>query len=292
MAKHTLPRYAPSGFFRLTTIALFIGAIAAGCGVAWLYQTLVRWIPFIYINALVVLGFGGALAVGGYLAVKYGHCRNRVLGLVLALPLAAAPLAASYYWDYAHVVGKISEKNPGVSDAEIKQEMPFGRFLELKKQAGWKIKSSTFNGGGVTFIWIIEALAVFGITLFGVSMAVGEPYCERCNEWCADRAFTIWGVGAPAAEPLLTAGNLGGVAELSAPEGADTSINLTVTVTTCPKCTQTGFMTVQEKIITVKKGKTEEKATHLVKHAVLGSDHLIRAVDRVTNVAGQKLATG
>ena len=207
MTDHKLPRYQPSGFFRPPPSCSFLLATAVGCGVAWLYQLLVRVIPFIYINLLVVAGFGFALAVGGWMAVRSGHCRNRVLALVFTLPLAGVPLAASYYWDYQHAIGTIIDSNPGATAQEIKQEMPIRRFLELKKEMGWKMKSSTMNGWVVTAVWIIEGLVVFGIVLFGVFGAVDSPYCERRNRWCEDKRYVVHGVGKADADPLLSRGS-------------------------------------------------------------------------------------
>jgi hypothetical protein len=292
MAKYALPRYQPSGFFRPTTLVFFLGATAAGCGIAWLYQLLVRWIPFIYINILVVLGFGGALAIGGWLAVRGGHCRNRVLALILALPLAAAPLAASYYWDYAHVISEISEKNPEIPTEEIKQEVTFQRYLELKREAGWKLKGSTFNGWGVTAVWVVEGLMVFGCVLFGVLAAVGEPYCEKCNRWCEGKSFIVRGVGKEAAEPLLQKGDLGALALIEPPAEPDGSLSLHFTVTTCEGCSDAGFLSVDEKKTVMKKNKPEESSTTLVTHAVLRSDHRKVALERLNGLVGQKLAAG
>lgn len=288
---HSLPRYQPSGFFRATTIAIFVAAIAGGVLVAWLYQMMVRWIPYVQLKMLVVFGFAGVLAFGGWQAVRLGHCRNRMIAAVLALALAGAPLAASYYWDYRALVSSVAEQEH-ISVDDVKQELSFGRFLELKQEWGWKMKSSgsAFNGWGVLFIWTLEGLIVFAVVL-GVTLgAVGEPYCEKCNRFCTGAKFGIYGVGRAAADPLLAAGALDGVINLQPPSPGDSTLSLTLTVTTCPTCKQTGFLSVAETRVTMKRNKTQTTNKSLIKHAVLSTQNREAAVARLTQAIGQKLS--
>ncbi|MCU1278207.1 MAG: hypothetical protein JWM53_1753, partial [bacterium] len=103
--------YRASGRFNPLTLALFAGAIVAGAAVAWIYQLLMTWIPYIYADVVLCGGFGAALGVAGMYAVRRGHCRNRVVALVLALPLALVAVGASYYWSYQSTLSTIAEKN-------------------------------------------------------------------------------------------------------------------------------------------------------------------------------------
>src|SRR5689334_7006858 len=115
MAKYPLPSYRPSGKLKPITIALFAGGLVAGCVVAVVYQQLVRWIPYIYVNLLLVAGFGGALAGAGWKAVKWGHCRNWIVASFLALIMAGVALSASYWWDWQQTLSAVADKNPGLS---------------------------------------------------------------------------------------------------------------------------------------------------------------------------------
>jgi hypothetical protein len=287
MANTTLPRYSPSGFFRPTTFALFIAAIGGGVLVAWLYQLLMRWIPFIYLNAIICAGFGAALGVGGTWAVKSGHCRNRIIALLFALPLFALPLAASYWWDYRHVLSEVAEKNPSVPMEEIQREVTFQRYIDAKVETGWSVSShggsgSQFNGKGVYFIWGIEALILFGIVVFMVNLAVGEPYCERCNQWANEKKMLLPGLSAADADPLLAQGDLDAVIGLQPPAEPDLSMAITMTAAICPGCRDTGFLTVEEKrVLSRKKGKAEEKTKVLISNAVLRADQRAKFLARL-----------
>src|SRR5690242_20619989 len=100
MAYASFATYKPSGRLRALAFALFLGATVAGAAVAWLYQSLMTWIPYIYVNLVLCVGFGAALGAAGAFAVRRGHCRNRVVALALAVPLALVAVAASYGWAY------------------------------------------------------------------------------------------------------------------------------------------------------------------------------------------------
>jgi hypothetical protein len=253
--------------------------MAGGIVLAWPYQLLIRVIPIIQLSFLIVAGFGGALAYAGWWAVQKGHCRNRLVAGVLALGLAGVPLAASYYWEAKHIEEKVGEP------------MTIADALALKREAGWKIghSGSPLNGSAVYAIWGGEALIVAGIVLFGVMIGAGTPYCEKCGRWCAPRSFYVPGVGRADAEKHLAAGDLAGLAAIDPPPRADTSINLTFTVTACEGCREAVFLTVEEKKVTVKKNKTNEAKKTIVKDAILPAGVREAALDRVGSLVGQKL---
>jgi len=293
MAKYALPTYRASGKLKPLTLVLFIGALVAGCVVAVVYQTLLRWIPYIYVNFLLVCGFGFALGVAGWQAVKLGHCRNQLVAGMLAVAVGGGALATSYWWDWQRALSDLAEKEPGVSKAELAQEITFSRFLELKKQAGWKIgssSSSSFNGGGVTAMWILEALIVLGIAVVATGAAAAEPYCERCRRWCKGNAFYVAGCSRADADPLLQQGDLGSLALIDERTGTDPNVSLHFTVTTCGGCSETAFLTVAEHTVKQTKKQTSTTKVNLVTHAVLAPGQREQAVERVQGAVGQKLA--
>jgi hypothetical protein len=284
---NSLPRYSPSGFMRPVTVMLFVAGAAGGVLVAWLYQLLMDWIPFIYLNMLICAGFGGALGLAGAWAVKTGHCRNRLVALLLALPLAAAPLAASYYWGYRSTVSQLAKEHPDVSRDEIMRDRYTLRdWIKDKQEVGWKVKSSTVNGGAVLAVWAVEAAIVFGLVLAIVFGAVSAPYCERCNLWGDEKGIAIRGRSAKDAGPLLDAGDLDALIALDAPPEPDEGQAIVLTATVCAGCADTGFLTVKERQVTVKKGKREEKTKELIGHAVLRADQRARLLARIDTITG------
>jgi hypothetical protein len=279
----TLPRYTPSGFFRPLTFALFLAATLGGALVAWGYQILMDWMPLIYLSILVCMGFGFALGFAGAWAIKTGHCRNRMIALLLALPLLAGSLAATYYWEFHRALSEFHERHP---DADLDQ-ITFKMFLDDRRERGWQISNHGSSGtpikGDVIWgLWFIEGVLILGTGGVLIWRAVNEPYCERCNQWGTPKKMLLPGLKRGDAEPLLSAGDLDGVIGLPLPPDGSPQVALALTATLCPMCKETGFLTVEEKqVVARKKGKPQEKTTKLIVHAVLRADQREKFIQRL-----------
>jgi hypothetical protein len=281
-----LTTYNPSGFFRPLTLVRAVAAAATAAVLAWPYQALVRWIPFIYLNAILCGMFAALVAALGMWAIKTGHCRNRAIALLIALPIAATAVGATYFWDLRHAVTAVAE-GTGVPRDEIERELTFERYLQLKLEAGFTISNhgsggTKLDGWGVWTVWGIEALIIFGVVVFLMWGEASAPYCERCNRWAVPKKLVIPGLGREQAAPLVERGDLTGLVDLRAPPEPDPLLSLTYTATLCPNCKETGYITVEEKRITVsKRGKRDEKTQRLVKHAALSASDRERLLTRM-----------
>jgi phosphate/sulfate permease len=285
MATSSFASYRPSGRFNPLTLALFAGAIVAAAAAAWLYQMLMTWIPYIYVNLVLCAGFGAALGVAGAWAVRRGHCRNRVVAVALAVPLAAAAVGASYYWGYRSTLSAIAEKNPETPIEAIREEVTFERWIDARKEAGWTMSSShssdsrrnspDISGAGVLVVWAIEALLLLGLTVLLVDAEAQKPYCERCGRWCAPKPLSLAGLGR---------------ADIAVRADGDPARSLVLTGNICDGCTDTAFLSVEEKTTTQKKKQTSVKTVRLFKHAILTSEQRAAFVQRYNFAVGQKLA--
>lgn len=190
-----LPRYRPSGKSSPLIVPLGILGVALGILVAWPYQALVTWVPYIYINALVYIGFMIALGAIAYLVSNFGKNRNRWLGALLGVVIGVSGVAASHYFAYRRAISEVKEEaerivaNEGGSLedlGELDELMPtFGQFIKLKVESGWSLGRRSSSGAGditgvfVWLIWGIEALGLLGVAIYGGRKL--SPYCETCN---------------------------------------------------------------------------------------------------------------
>ena len=292
--------YRPSGRFGALTFALFAGALVAAAATAWLYQSLMTWIPYIYVNLILCAGFGAALGVGGAFVVRRGHCRNRVLALVLAVPLAAAGIGASYYWAYRSTLSALADKNPGTPIEVIRDEVSFERWIDARKEAGWTMSSShstpsrrnspDISGAGVLVMWAIEALILLGITVLLVDTEAAKPYCERCGKWCTPKPLTLNGLGREDVEHAVQLGDLMPLVDIQLRSDGDPARAVVLTGNVCDGCSDTAFLSVDERITTQKKKQTSVKTVHLIKHAIMTAQQRAAFVQRYNFAVGQKLA--
>jgi hypothetical protein len=293
MPKTSVATYLPSGRFSAAVLLWFAIAVSAGVGLAWLYQMLHEWIPLVYASMLWCVGFGASLGALGASAVRRSHCRNRGLALLLALPLALVPVAASHYWGYRHAVEQIKEKHPQVSPS-------LAQYLELKRELGWTFSSRyatassepDISGRGVTVIWEIEALIVLVFTGFMVWGGAAAPYCEACGRWCEARTLTVVGVGCTDVDAALAAGDFSTVISAKPRGAGDPARSLVLTAHICESCGVTGFLTLDEKTTAKEEGKQTQVKTHrVVQHAVLTVEQRTAFQYRHSLVVGQKKVT-
>jgi hypothetical protein len=215
-------------------------------------------------------------------AIKTGHCRNRIIAVLLALPLVGVSLGGSFWWDYKHIVAEVAEKEP-----ELAEQLTFSQYLDAKVEAGWNVSNhgssgSKMNGAMVYVVWGIEALILLGIAGAMVWNAVNAPYCERCNQWGNERKMILHGLRRGDADPLIQSGDLDALIGLPLPPEPDVRVALTMTATLCPSCKETGFLTVEEKqVVAQKRGKPQEKTVSLVKNAILRADQRQKFIDRI-----------
>ncbi|MGZ3425069.1 MAG: hypothetical protein ACXVCV_00405 [Polyangia bacterium] len=292
--------YRASGRFGALTVALFAAAIVAGAAAAWLYQSLMTWIPYIYVNLVLCAGFGAALGAAGVFAVRRGHCRNRVLAGALALPLALVAVGASYYWSYQSTLSTIVDKNPGTTLEAVRAEIPFERWFDAKKAAGWTMSSShstpsrrnspDISGMGVVIIWAIELMTILAITLLLVDSEASKPYCERCGRWCTAKPLTLGGLTRTDVEQAVQLGDLLPLIDIQVRSDGDPARSLVLTGNVCEGCPDTAFLSVDEKTTTQRKKQSSTKTVHLIKHAILTAQQRTAFVQRYNFAVGQKLA--
>ena len=300
MATTSFASYRPSGRLRPLTLALFAAAIVAAAAAAWLYQMLMTWIPFIYVDLVLCAGFGAGLGVAGAFAVRRGHCRNRLVAVVLAVPLAAAAIGASYFWAYRSTLSAIAEKNPETPMETIRDEVPFDRWIDARKEAGWTMTSShssastrsspDISGAGVLVVWAIEALLLLGLTVLLADAEAQKPYCERCGRWCTPKPLSLAGLGRADVEQALQLGDLMPLVDIAVRGDGDPARSLVLTGDVCEGCSDTAFLTVEEKTTTQRKKQTSVKSVRLLRHAILTAEQRAAFVQRYNFAVGQKLA--
>jgi hypothetical protein len=285
----TLPRYSPSGFFRPTTFVFFLAAAAGALAVSFFYQLGMHYIPrlSIYLSIAVCVGFGFALGAAAGWAVKAGHCRNRLIALMMTLPLAGALLGGSFLWAYRQACSDWADNHPEVTVEQVREAKPFMDYIGGRVEGGWQMTDHGRDGAKISgvmvwMIWGVEGLILFGFAVALAFAQVSSPYCERCNQWAKERKMLLQGVSRIEADPLLQSGDLDGVIGMPLPAEPNLSVALALTAQLCPQCKETGFLTIEEKrVVAKKRGKPQESKVVLVKYAVLRADQRARFLDRL-----------
>ena len=193
--------YQPSGKLNPLVLTFSIGAGVAMIGLGFVYQKLLSWIPLIYLNALLVFGYAMA---GGFMmqfAVKKGKCRNpmaaKVLGLVVGVVAILSTHRFAYQFALDEAIPEIMAEDPTVTEAELRAEITFDHYVEVRVEEGWSIGKPGRSGSGlplkgifVYIVWLIEAGAVVWWTCVGANKMSQVPFIEAGDVW-ADQTEVV-----------------------------------------------------------------------------------------------------
>lgn len=294
-----LPTYRPSGAPGAATAGWVLAAAAALAAGSWLYVGLLRWVPWIQVCMLVSFAFAGATGGLAWWAMRKGPCRSRLAGALSGLALAAVALGGSYGWAWHHTLSRVAAENPGVSVKEVAGQITFQRWVEVRVQKGWQVtrhgSQSDFSGWVVWTVWAVEALLVLAAALFGADAAASSTFCERCQDWTEPRTLLLPGRTRADVQAALEGGDLSAVVALpELPPGerpaaagtkADPARTLSLHGDLCPRCRESGWLTVAELRTWEEKGKTQRGADRLAGRVALEGGQVQVLLDRLVSRA-------
>lgn len=172
--------YKLSGKFSPIGLAVTLGMGVVGALVsAAIYGYAMAWIPLVYFNVLLVIGYGVGLISFVSMAVRAGKIRNTVLGTVCGVFIGFVALYASWaFWIFAESSQEVFIWDPATLWEAI---------LYLGDRGVWSIKGATPKGAVLFGFWTVEAVAIAGGATFGGLSAVTEnAFCEDCGCWMED----------------------------------------------------------------------------------------------------------
>lgn len=257
---------------------LFGGATAILGGI--LYQLLVTWIPFIYVNIILTLGFGALIGVLTGMGLKRGQLRNNVIAALLCTVIGAGAVGFTHIAGYEKTLRSVASET-GTPTSELREKLSFQQYIELKAKLGWKIgkvtsSGSSMNGGFVYFVWGVEALIIIGLSIgLGIGM-VSDPYCETCKEWTTEHKLPERQGSSGSVKADADSGKLDPIVQRK-DEGSDL---LAYTVHACPKCKDSAYLTVDKVTLKQKKkGEIERSTEAIVSRAALTAEQRGQLLD-------------
>lgn len=190
--------YKPSGKFSLIFILYFLlVSVTAFPLLGLLYAYCIWYIPFVYINFFITLGFG--FLVGFVIAlfvIKKGKVRNPFLGLVIGL--TAAFFALYLHWaiwiDLVINAGEsYGSDKIGITVSNIEFLQVFSLLFrpdlvveyisQVNEYGTWGIRGATASGAFLWVVWSIEFSIVIAISGFLSYLEAKKPFSESTNSW-------------------------------------------------------------------------------------------------------------
>lgn len=260
--------YKPSGRFSPVGLATALGiGLVATFVASWIYGYTMAWIPLVYLNVLLVGGYG--FAVGSILAlgISMGKIRNVLVAVLLGLVVGLFALYCGWVtWIYAMSSQELLVWDPLALGAGI---------VALGQEGVWTIKGSKPTGWFLYSFWIIEALIVLGLAVWMSYEASDTPFCEDCEEWMESEV--VLGVFKPLGNPSELKRDL----ELEKLDAAVSSLEpdpdpgerfTVVQAQSCAACNKGHLLTILDRSITYdKEGNAQSNDTKVVHRLIVAA---------------------
>ena len=160
----------------ISVFFMIICGLSAAFVLSAIYGYAIAFIPFIYLNFFITLGFGVLTGVAIGAGGKLGKARNPGIyawvGLVIGL---FAEYAGWVAWVYASFDQTSLIIHPG--------ELLVG-LQEIAETGAWSIFGWTPTGFAIYCIWTIEGLMIVcASALIAFVYVESTPFCEHCSLW-------------------------------------------------------------------------------------------------------------
>jgi hypothetical protein len=194
--------YKPSNKMPIGGVLLFLlGGVLTSAVLAFVYIYAIWYIPFVYINFFLCLGFG--LVLGGVLMLlaKAGKLRSPVgVGL---LALLVGLMAVYLEWSVYLTLLFNSETTGTGRDADTSTSFNSALFADVLAHPGamweaigkinetgtWSLKGATPSGVFLGVIWVIELVIILGGAYLLARSQADEPFSEVANEWADEETL-------------------------------------------------------------------------------------------------------
>lgn len=278
--------YKPSGAFGVVFIPILLVLLAVGIGLAYLYQLLLEWIPFIYITFILTIIFGACLGAFGRLVVKTGKVRNVTIALIIGLVIGCGSHVAKFWFQYERILWEVAEFNAAELKVPVetahkmaRQEFTFWTHIEMRVEMGWELNGGApISGVFVYLIWLIEAGIVLGLSIALPLSASKEPFSEKIGQWASEEnAIMMLPIdNEEMVNQIRQATNVDDLLTIPIPKSDETNQFAVYTVNSIAGHElEDAYLTVKLTVITFDKdGNEQKKETPLVKYAILTSDQL------------------
>ena len=230
-------------------------AAALVLGAVYAYGT--NWIPFIYLNFLLTIGFGLAVAAAVEWGARVGKMRNTAVATMVA---AVVGLIAVYFAWVFDPMARVDIVDRPIWDLQV-----LWQYMKLGFQNGfWGIGENgpPVTGWMLVGVWATEAIVIVTVVVLVVRRMLGNrPFCEETNQWTKSEKGVallslVGDVDIDAKLSRLVQGELDALSEFYRGAAAEPA-TLRLDLATCPGCPTCNFLTAKlVRLVENKRGKT------------------------------------
>lgn len=266
MNSQIYPLYRHSGKIGAQSIPLIIfGPLIAAFPLGYVYAYLIHWIPFIYLNFFITVGYGFLFGLIAGFLLRMGRVRNNWLAALGGLYAGGVGL----YFNWNGHIHATFEKAP----AFAWPHQVLGAMAYLYEHGSWTLRGG-YNVTGVmlAIVWLVEALMIVGLSIVVAYAMIGDtPFCERSGAWLDEKKqiSTLAPFTNPAHIAAFQAGDIEPLSQAQ-PKVPGTSAFGRVTIKYSAKCDDFCTVTIANVTETAdKNGKMQESVKEIARNVVL-----------------------
>lgn len=179
--------YNPSGNCHLGRFTLsYVGCIIVALVLGFAYSITTLFLPVIYLNLLICLGFSTVLGITCRAFIRFSHNRNKRKKIIQAIAIG---LLANYFqWTvfilfaYNGVIPTFPEYLDNLSWIILPENF-FTAIIDINEFGLWSVFGIQFHGIELALIWLAEAFLIMSGPIIAVLTTKPYPFSERENQW-------------------------------------------------------------------------------------------------------------
>lgn len=283
--------YTPSGKMSPVAIGYFLLSVCIILPLLGLIYSYAIWyIPIIYVNVLLAIGFGFAIGfVISFLVVNMGKVRS--VSKALMFGILGALVAYYFHWV---VWGDLLYNASGGNDYFTFSNINISEVIGLAFRPGaifelvgavnemgtWGFGDSPVSGTMLTVVWVIEFLIIMVVATFVSIGFAGTPFCEVENQWFKERALAPFNAisDGPSLIAMLEAGDETLINYIS--KKSEDQLNHSI-FTVYNSDHDESYMSIVNKVAKVDDGKVSYSDQPVVTHIKV-TDDLVARMESVT----------
>ena len=246
-------------------VLMVLAGTASAAILGAVYGYAIYLIPFIYLNFIITIFFGGAL---GFVVGKMGAMGKVRNGLAMMGFGLLIGIIGEYFgwvfWIHAASEQEVLDFNPGNI---------FYTMGDIAENGLWGIFGWVPTGAALYIIWVIEAAIIIGAATLAVFMGGNsEPFCETCQQWTESTTLSDSLQPIPDLPSFVSAMEqkdfqpLKNLPATEHPADAFTRIKLM----SCPNCQNAHFLSAEAVSVSYDEdGKREEDETTFMEHLIV-----------------------
>jgi hypothetical protein len=272
--------------------SLAIGSAAAVVlGIAYTFSF--YYIPYVYLNFLLAMGFGMGVGWTTGWAAREGKIRNT--GVTIALAVVASLVGIYAEWGSTiYALAPPDEIADYWNEFGLSSFLPHvivGLMIQLYQEGSWGLAAGAMvNGWPLLALWLIEAGVIVGLAATtAFAQIANKPFCEACNEWITGETPHFY-VG-DGSEPVWTEvqnGNFDPLADTSQSTGCEPTF-VRIKLHVCETCTASNYLTITRCENTVdNKGNPKLEEKDIITNLAVNETQveLIRTAHLIAPMAG------